>query len=91
VLTDGVPLLLRERHRSERDDLLLFVIEVGLDYRVELVDRCRQCFTRLGGGLLAPGRTRGRRGVQCRLNELVLALDLFWCRRPSPAQPRRKM
>jgi hypothetical protein len=77
VLADGVPLLLGERHRSERDDFLLLVVEVALGYRVELVERCRQCFAGLGGGPLAPGRARGRRGVQRGPDKLVLVLDLF--------------
>ena len=77
MLADGVPLLLGERHRRERDDFLLLVVQVALGYRVELVQRCRQCFAGLGGGPLAPGRTRRRRGVQRRPDKLVLVLDLL--------------
>ena len=72
-----IPLLLGERYRGERDDLLLLVVEVRLDDRVELVERCRQCFAGLGRGPLAPGRACGQRGVQGGRNLLVLVLDLF--------------
>jgi hypothetical protein len=57
--------------------ILLLVVEVALGDRVQLVERCRQCFAGLGGGPLPPGRGRGRRGVQRRLDKLVLVLDLF--------------
>jgi hypothetical protein len=70
-------LLLRECHRSERDDVLLLVVEVSLGYRVELVERCRQCFAGLGGWLLAPAQARRRRGVQSHPDKLVFVLDLF--------------
>jgi hypothetical protein len=56
VLSHRVPLLLGECHRSERDDVLRFVVEVSLGYRVELVESCRQRFAGLGGWLLSPGR-----------------------------------
>ncbi len=56
MLTQGVPLLLRERHSSERDDVLLLIVEVSLGYHIELVKRCRQRLPGLGGRLFAPGR-----------------------------------
>jgi hypothetical protein len=46
VLSHRVPLLLGECHRSERDDVLRFVVEVSLGYRVELVESCRQALRR---------------------------------------------
>jgi hypothetical protein len=55
VLTHGVPLLLRECHRSERDDVLLLVVEVSLGYRIELVERVNRhsCITLMASSLLA--------------------------------------
>src|SRR5215212_7494552 len=38
VLSHRIPLLLSECHRSQRNDVLLFVVEVSLGYRVELVE-----------------------------------------------------
>lgn len=38
VLADGVPLLLREGHRGQGDNLLLLVVDVGLDGQIELVE-----------------------------------------------------
>jgi hypothetical protein len=81
MLTQGVPLLLRERHSSERDDVLLLIVEVSLGYHIELVKRCRQRLPGLGGRLFAPGRARRRRGVQRRPDKLVLVLDFFRHRR----------
>jgi hypothetical protein len=50
---------------------LLLVVEVGLDGRVEMVERRRQGLTGLGRRPPAPGRARGRCGVQGRLDEQV--------------------
>ena len=77
LLAHLVPLLLSERHRGQRDDLLLLVVEVGLDDLVEVVERRCQCLAGLGRGPLPPGRARGRRGVQCRRDDLMLVLDLL--------------
>jgi hypothetical protein len=77
LLAHLVPLLLSERHRGQRDDLLLLIVEVGLDDLIEVAERCRQRFAGPGRGLFAPGRARGRRFVQRGLDEQVLVFDLL--------------
>jgi predicted ATPase/DNA-binding CsgD family transcriptional regulator len=77
ALAHGVPLLLRERHRGERDDLLLLVVEVRLDDLVQVVERRRQRLARLRRRPLAPGRARGHRCVQGRRDDLVLVLHVL--------------
>ena len=81
VLPDRGPFLLGERHRSQRDNLLLLVVEVRLQHLVEVVPRCRQRLTGLHCGVLAPRGARGARAAESCLDDLMLVRDLVRHRR----------